>query len=522
MTLGDLPVLLVALGTVGVLSVLATMLFRARRQVESLEQARREATNILHTVEDGLFLLDRNLVICATYSSALEALFRRTDIAGVAFETVLKNIVSEKTVAATLKFVATLWSARTHEKPVNPVNPLAEVEIRFDVGNGRFDTRYLQFEFHRASMDGTITQLLVSVSDISAQVELARKFQVSQSQDQARGDGLLGIVDIDPERLTSFLNDSNAAMKMINAVMREPAREEGMFRRKLDSLFREANSVKGKAAALGLSSIESRAHWFEKDLKLLREKSDLSGSDFLPLAIKLDDMLTHLQSVGELASRLQPVSSDAIHADTAVIADSPGAAAESDVGFRTALHQLAARTAMENDKQTALQFVGFNAIPEQCRRIVNDIAVQAIRNAIMHGIEAPSARLAAGKLEQGQVRLIFQVLGNAGYKFSVEDDGQGLQIDRIKEVAIKKRLITQEQAAAMGAKQTYSLLFHAGFSMAENPTPEAVRGAGMNLIADLIRQVGGFVRIATVPGRFMRLTVTLPLTAGRAEDTAAA
>jgi len=56
-------------------------------------------------------------------------------------------------------------------------------------------------------------------------------------------------------------------MKMINAVLREPTREEGVFRKKLDTLFRQVHSVKGEAAALGMSSIESRAHAFEDDLK---------------------------------------------------------------------------------------------------------------------------------------------------------------------------------------------------------------------------------------------------------------
>ncbi len=61
-------------------------------------------------------------------------------------------------------------------------------------------------------------------------------------------------------------------MKMINAVLREPTREEGVFRKKLDTLFRQVHSVKGEAAALGLSSIETRAHAFEDDLKSLRDK----------------------------------------------------------------------------------------------------------------------------------------------------------------------------------------------------------------------------------------------------------
>ena len=146
-------------------------------------------------------------------------------------------------------------------------------------GGGKFETRFLQFEFHRVRVDGRITHMLVSVSDVSSRVELARELQNSQSQAQAQVDTLLGILHIDPVQLASFLNDSNAAMKMINAVLREPAREEGAFRKKLDTLFRQAHSVKGEAAALGLSSIESRAHSFEDDLKLLRERAGLSGND---------------------------------------------------------------------------------------------------------------------------------------------------------------------------------------------------------------------------------------------------
>lgn len=519
-------VMLGGLTIAALLVVLITMLLDARqRQEESLKQARQQTTDILRTVRDGLFLLDPQLLIGTAYSSALETLFQRKDIAGVHFENLLKSIVSEKTLATALKFVKILWSARTNEKLVKSINPLGEVEVHLDAGNGRFETRYLQFEFHRVRVDGKITHLLVSVSDVSARVDLARELQHSQSQAQAQVDTLLGILHIDPVQLTSFLSDSNAAMKMINAVLREPAREEGVFRKKLDSLFRQAHSVKGEAAALGLSSIESRAHSFEEDLKLLREKPDLSGNDFLPLVIKLDDLMTHLQSVSELVSRLsrlQPVPTDVVHTSTAVIAGGPGAAGKADFGLTAALQQLAARIARENNKQAALHFVGFDAVPEDYRRVVKDIAIQAVRNAIVHGIEIPSVRQAAGKLKQGQVRLVFQSAGDTGYKFSVEDDGQGMPMDRIKEVAIKKELITQEQAAALDAKQTYSLLFRPGFSTVEHATKDAGRGVGMNLIANLMHQVGGRVGVATAPGRFTRLTLTLPLSVTRADHTVAA
>jgi HPt (histidine-containing phosphotransfer) domain-containing protein/PAS domain-containing protein len=508
------------------LVVLVTVLLGARqRQESSLRQARQQTTDILRTVKDGLFLLDPNLVIGAAYSGALETLFQRKDFSGLAFENLLKNIVSERTLATALKFVKILWAERTNEKLVKTINPLGEVEVHIDGGNGKFDTRYLQFEFHRVRVDGEMTHVLVSVSDVTARVELAHELQASQTQAQDQVDTLLGILHIDPTQLTSFLNDSNAAMKMINAVLREPTREEGVFRKKLDTLFRQVHSVKGEAAALGLSSIESRAHAFEDDLKSLKDKPALSGNDFLPLVIKLDDLLTHLQSVSELVSRLSSLhiaQRDTVHTDTAVLEGEKQQGGKGDSGVAATLQLLAARLAVENGKDAALQCVGFEAIPDGYRRAVKDIGVQAVRNAIVHGIEPAAARVAAGKVRQGTIRLSFHGSADSGYKLIVEDDGQGLSTERIKEVALKKGFITPERAATLDTKQIFSLLFQPGFSTVETATKDAGRGVGMNVIADLTNQMGGRVSVATSAGKFTRLTMTLPRAAKRADDTEAA
>ncbi len=518
-------VMMSGLVTMLALVVLVTVLLGARqRQDSSLRQARQQTADILRTVKDGLFLLDRQLTIGAAYSSALETLFQRKDFTGLAFESLLKNIVSERTLATALKFVKVLWAERTNEKLVKSINPLGEVEVHLDPGTGRFETRYLQFEFHRVRVDGEMTHVLVSVSDVTARVDLAKELQVSQNQAQGQVDTLLGILHIDPTQLASFLNDSNAAMKMINAVLREPTREEGVFRKKLDTLFRQVHSVKGESAALGLSSIESRAHAFEDDLKSLREKPSLSGNDFLPLVIKLDDLLTHLQSVSELVSRLsrlQAAPHDTGHAAAAMLeGEQPVERADSSV--TSTLQQLAARVAHENNKEVTLNCTGFESVPDEYRRAVKDIGVQAVRNAIVHGIELPLLRANAGKAQQGTVRLSFQDLGDAGYKLVVEDDGQGLSTERIKDAALKRGFVTPEQARTLDTRQIFSLLFKAGFSTVDGATKDAGRGVGMNLIADLTSQMGGRVSIATSAGKFTRFTMTLPGVVKRADDTEAA
>jgi two-component system, chemotaxis family, sensor kinase CheA len=517
--------LLIAAGLV----LLIVALLNARSKQEArLREARQQTADILRTVKDGLFLIDENLVIGTAYSGALEMMFQRKDLAGLGFEDLLKDIVSEKTLTTALKFVKVLWSERTNEKLVKSINPLGEVEVRLAMGHGKFDTRYLDFEFHRVRVDGKITHVLVSVSDVSSRVELARELQNSQKQAQAQVDTLLGILHIDPGHLASFLNDSNAAMKMINAVLREPAREEGAFRKKLDTLFRQAHSVKGEAAALGLSSIESRAHSFEDDLKALREKPDLSGNDFLPLVIKLDDLLTHLQSVSELVSRLskfQLIRNEAAPPaeDTQVVDESAQVTGplEIDYGLGATLQQLADRVAVEHGKQAQVRCNGLDLVPEEYRRIVKDIAIQGVRNAVVHGIEPAAVRVAAGKSPQGMVRLDFRNVGE-GFKFSVEDDGQGLATDKIKEVALQKGFLTPDQAENLDAKKVLSLLFQPGFSTVETATKDAGRGVGMNLMADLMRQIGGRVGVATAPGRYTRVTVTLPVPPRPIDDTVAA
>ncbi len=509
--------------------VVATLLLARQKQDASLREARQQTADILRTVKDGLFLLDEHLVIGASYSSALETLFKRNDFAGLPFEKLLKNVVSEKTLTTALKFVGVLWSERTKENLVKTINPLGEVEVNVDTGHGKIATRYLQFEFHRVRVDGKIRHVLVAVSDVSARVDLARELQSSQNQAQAQVDTLLGILHVDPAQLASFLNDSNAAMKMINAVLREPAREESAFRKKLDTLFRQVHSVKGEASALGLSSIESRAHSFEDDLKILREKSDLSGNDFLPLVIKLDDLLTHLQSVGDLVSRLARLhvaangsSEPESHMETAVIENARiDVVAKADGSLTSMLQQLTMRVASENHKEAALQCMGFDTVPDEYRRIVKDIAVQAVRNSIVHGIESTTDRLGVGKPTQGQLKLIFQELGDSGYKLIAEDDGQGLSTEKIKQAALKKGFITLEKAATLDAKQVFSLLFQPGFSTVENATKDAGRGVGMNLMAGLMQQIGGKVSVATVPGKFTRLTLSMP-PARRAGNTEAA
>lgn len=492
--------------------LVAISLAARRRQEQLMLAARQQTQDILRTVKEGLFLLDEKLVIGGAHSAALADLFQRQDIAGLSFEQLLQDIVPERTLSTAMKFVKVLWSERTKENLVKSINPLGEVEVRIETPGGGQDTRFLEFDFHRVRTDGRITHVLVSVSDISARVALSKELKTAQEKSQAQLDTLVSIMHVDPNQLASFLDDSDAAMKMVNMVLKEPAREEAAFRKKLDTIFRQVHSVKGEAAGLGLSSIEGRAHSFEDDLRALRERPALSGSEFLPLVLKLDDLFTHLQSIRDLVARLSRLR---VSVD---VPENPEMGEGTDVidvsqsvnGLQGTIAQVAQRVASDLGKEVHLECVGLASLPPEYRRMVKDIGVQAVRNSLVHGIESPQFRLGAGKLAHGTIHIEVQDLGPAGFKLTLEDDGQGLSTDKIKQTAVQKGFVTQEQADALDSRQVLGLLFRAGFTTVETATKDAGRGVGMNLMADLVQQSGGKLGVATAPGKFTRFTIMLP------------
>ncbi len=519
-----LRLLMVAgLAIAALLGALLALSLTARRRQEALVLAARQQTqDILRTVKEGLFLLDEELVIGGAHSEALCEMFQRRDIAGNTFQQLLEGIVPERTLATALKFVKVLWSERTKENLVRSINPLGEVEVQLPAPGCSQETRFLEFDFHRVrGIDGRITHVLVSVSDISARVALSRELKAAQDKSQAQLDTLVSILHVDPAQLASFLDDSDASMKMVNMVLKEPAREEAAFRKKLDTIFRQVHSVKGEAAGLGLASIEDRAHSFEDDLRALREKPSLSGSEFLPLVLKLDDLFTHLQSIRDLVARLSRLRVSAEQPEEPALGEGTdvievGQGAQSLQGT---IMQVAQRVAAEQGKEVHVECVGFGSLPPQYRRMVKDIAVQAVRNSLVHGIESRQFRLGSGKPAQGTIHIEVQNQGPTGFRITLEDDGQGLSTERIKEVAVQKGFITREQAEAMESRQVLGLLFRAGFTTVDTATRDAGRGVGMNVMADLVQQSGGKLGVATAPGRFTRFTIQLPPVGEAADAT---
>jgi two-component system chemotaxis sensor kinase CheA len=481
------------------------------RHERAAQEAQDQTRDILKTVREGFFLLDADYKIGAVWSEALTRMFSRKDFAGVGFEDLLKDLVPPATLATAMKYIKLLWGDRAHENLMKSINPLGQLEISMENGHGGKETRYLQFDFHRVMGPKGIKHVLCSVGDITSSVLLARELQESQENANAQLDMMLGMMHVDPLQLTSFLDTTETGLQLINAILKEPARTDGEFRKKLSGLFRELHSIKGEASALNLMSIAHRVHSLEDMVSELKKKAELSGNDFLPMVLKLDELLAHLRGVREMASRLStlkdPAAAPETHHKQSATADR--GAGKSGEDLSPTLHALAERLAKDHHKRFKLTMAGLNEVPAAYIPTVKDCVIQMLRNSAVHGIEASDVRRAHTKDEVGTVRVDFHKAAD-GYELVFEDDGAGISPDQLKAAAVRKQLLTEDEASGMDTRAAMALIFRPGFSTQEEVSMDAGRGVGMDVVARSVYALGGKIGVSTNPGKFTRFKIVLP------------
>jgi two-component system chemotaxis sensor kinase CheA len=142
---------------------------------------------------------------------------------------------------------------------------------------------------------------------------------------------------------------------------------------------------------------------------------------------------------------------------------------------------------------------------------IKDPLSHIIRNSIDHGLEAPEDREALGKPRAGQLLLrAGHVASQVHIEFS--DDGKGLNIDRIREKAIQRGLVSSEAATRMSDKEIQNLIFEPGFSTNDNVTKLSGRGVGMDVVRSNLEQIGGTADIRSKPGQGTTVRLKIPLT----------
>jgi len=164
------------------------------------------------------------------------------------------------------------------------------------------------------------------------------------------------------------------------------------------------------------------------------------------------------------------------------------------------------------DKKINLEITGSET--EVDRTVIDEIGdplVHLIRNSVDHGIETPEERIRAGKSEEGTIHLRAYHSGN--YVFiEIEDDGAGINREKVQAKAVKNELITSQQAETMTDNQIANLILESGFSTAESVSNISGRGVGLDVVKSTIESLKGKIGIQSKEGEGSIFSIQLPLT----------
>ena len=168
----------------------------------------------------------------------------------------------------------------------------------------------------------------------------------------------------------------------------------------------------------------------------------------------------------------------------------------------------------QQGKQVKLSVVGAEVSLD--RRVLESLRgplVHLVRNAVDHGLEIPSVRESRGKHGEGALIIRVEQQGNMMF-LEVADDGNGLDVQRIRDAALRRGIATEAELAAMGIPQIHQLIFRPGFSTRTEVSDISGRGVGLDVVRNEIQGLQGYVEVQSTPGQGTRFILTLPAELG--------
>ncbi len=495
------------------------------QKTTELSTSKSETDRIMETVQEGLLLMDRESIIGAQYSAELRGILRIDSPAGLSLLNQLQRLLTEKMFNTTKDYFALLFDARRKEKTVLKVNPLDQVEVHFSNPAGGFVTRHLGFNFRRIMDGDQVSRVFVAIKDITAQVELERSLREAEKKKDHQLEILLNIIHVESAAVEEFSQMARRELQQINEALKAEdfaaslAHQAEALRPRLQRVFSSVHNIKGNAAVLGLEYFSKACMEFESRISELLSKATLGGDDFISIVILQSNLKADLAELHELQDKLgklrpaaRPLPAQAPSpTGSASTAATPEHAEDK---LAATLEAFAIKTAQELGKQVTVDIdsVALKNFGSQRRALLRDVLIQLTRNALAHSLETPEQRTSLGKPAAGTIRVSALPRGENGLVgLLFRDDGQGLNLERIRARAVERRIIAAEEAAGLDENQVAALIFEPGLSTASEAGDHAGRGMGMDIIrTKVIDEAGGDLHLQSEPGMYCEFGIYLP------------
>ena len=454
---------------------------------------RNEIALMRDSLKIGLFFMNDKYIIQDHYSRFLEELLNEKNLHGKNFLDILSGSFKAKELDAVRDYFDMVFNKAFDQNILIDINPLNEI-----VYISAAKKRTFHVDLSRIEQGSGEAYILVTVYDISANVELQRRLLEEENRRQESMKTIFELIQVDPAEFGDFMADAEYEFGRISETLNRDSKTDDV----LLEIFQSVHAVKSNAVILGLNSFGSKVHALETKIKKLRfQEEPVSTVEINSLAMDLEELSREKNSFKLTLDKIQSITRQS--------GVSAGRRSQAEHLFIESLVKTTYKTAQDLEKnvQFSAEEIDAEAIENGPRRVMKEVLMQLIRNSVAHGIEPPEERIAAGKAETGTISLSIKI-EESKIHLTLNDDGYGLDYKKIREKALRQNLLNEENL--YNKDLLTELIFSPGFSTFGGEDLHGGRGIGLNLVQERVNEARGTISVKTEEGKFTRFDLFFP------------
>ena len=460
------------------------------RKEEKLNAELAQERDIIQTMKDsiqqGIFLMDKDLKILPQYSRPLITLlsYYDSELAGRNFLDILSSSLDARQLQTMKGYFEMIFSKSKSAKVLESANPISEFEYRVD---DRFKTLSTKFYLIEQALGDSV--IIGIIQDITREKEFEKELQTQREAQELEMKNMFDVIQIDPLVFNDFVEDTEDNFNYINSILKDRTLTEKQV---VTKFFQNVHAMKSNALILGLDTFGNKLHSLEDKIKKALDKDEINAEDILSLAVELETIMQEKDNYLKMIKKIEAFKT-ANQLDSVLVHT-----------LDTAVKKLAD----DNQKKVEIKAgqMDLGILESRLRKPIKDILFQCVRNSIYHGIEPVEERIRKNKRPAGiLVFSVKKVDGKVEVIFS--DDGQGLDWEKIQNKYLKMHPETKKITKNI----LLASIFTPEFSTSEETSTVAGRGVGLSLVKDLVKENSGSINVnSSESGLTFKFTFPMP------------
>jgi two-component system chemotaxis sensor kinase CheA len=463
----------------------------AKKLTQDLQTERDEIAAMKDNLKVGIFLMNRDFIIQPAYSKALEDVLSTGELQGKNFLELLSASLKSKEIETLKDYFGMIFNRSFDQAMLDDINPLRELNYTSTVTE---EERILDCGFAPVNRDEGEVFILGTLQDITAEKELQRQLDEEEGKRQDEMRSLFEVVQVEPNVFNDFIEDAEYEFERVNEILKDQTLSTNQV---MVEIYQSVHAIKSNALILGLDGFGKKLHALEDKIKHLRDLESIPFEDVLHITVELEHIMREKDKFRETIDKILAFRGG-------------GGGKQNEHVLVETLTKACGKTAAGLGKKVRFvpREIDPSALESGSRRVIKEVLTQLVRNAVVHGIETPEERTAAGKDSEGLIHLSITVDDDKIHA-RLKDDGRGLDFAKIKKQALEMKLVKPEEAD--NKNQLLRALFMPGFSTADTVSVHAGRGVGLSLVQDRMREVKGSLKVNTEPGKGTTFHIFMPL-----------